>query len=77
MRTGLYGKSGDTPALNTLESIESGQRTMKGLNLLVAVRCEQDFMVSLGTLQGLNTLETIESARQRTRKGLNLLAAVR
>ncbi len=39
VRTGLYGKSWDTPALNTLETIESsGQRTREGLNLLSAVR---------------------------------------
>jgi hypothetical protein len=51
VRTGLYGVSGDTPALNTLETIESGQRTRKGLNLAAAVRWEQDFMASPGTLQ--------------------------
>jgi hypothetical protein len=38
VRTGVYGETGDTPALNTLETIESGQRTRNGLNLLAAVR---------------------------------------
>jgi hypothetical protein len=38
VRTGLYGESGDTLALNPLETIESGQRIRKGLNFLAGVR---------------------------------------
>jgi hypothetical protein len=67
---------GKLRGLNTLETIESGQRTRKGLNLLFCCQVRTGLYGESGETLALNTLETIESG-QRTRKGLNLLAAVR